>query len=251
MAGHSKFKNIMHRKGAQDRKRANLFTKIAREIYVAVKTTANSDPNFNSRLRMAIAAAKAANMPRDKIEGAIKKATSSGEGENYFEMRYEGHAPGGVAIIVEVLTDNKNRSAGEIRAAFSKNGGALGETGSVSYLFKRVGSISYPREKMSDDQILEVSLELGALDCIHQEDAHEIIVNQEDFNEIREGLEEKFGPPKEAGIIYKAENSIKITDIEIAKKLLKMWDILEDNDDVQSIAGNFEIADEIIGQLED
>lgn len=251
MAGHSKFKNIMHRKGAQDKKRANLFTKIAREIYVAVKTTGQSDPNFNSRLRMAIAAAKAANMPRDKIEGAIKKATSSGEGENYFEMRYEGHAPGGVAVMVEVLTDNKNRSAGEVRSAFGKNGGNLGETGSVSYLFKRIGFISYPKEQIPEDKILEASLELGALDFISQDDIHEVIVNQEDFNEIREKLEEQFGPAKEAGIVYRAENSIKITDIEVAKKLLKLWDTLEDNDDVQSIAGNFEIADEIASKLEE
>lgn len=247
MAGHSKFKNIMHRKGAQDAKRAKIFTKIAREIFVAAK---NGDPNpaTNPRLRLAINSARAANMPKDKVEAAIKKATSPNDAQNYYEIRYEGYGPSGVAFIVDVLTDNKNRSAAEVRSAFSKSGGSLGETGSVGYMFERVGLINYPKDVKTEDEIFEIAIEAGANDCILEEDSYQIITAFEDFSRIQLLIAEKLGEPESAEISYIPQNTIDI-DEETALKIKKLVDTLEDNDDVQNVFGNFAISDAIVEKI--
>lgn len=237
MAGHSKFKNIMHRKGAQDKKRAKLFTKITKEIIVAAKSGA--DPNFNPRLRTAIITAKGANIPKDKIENAIKKSASGVEGENYMELRYEGYGPAGIAVLIETLTDNKNRTVTDIKTAFSKNGGTLAETGSVSYMFKRFGVISYLSKEMNNqDEVLEVVLELGAVDCIFGEDIVDIYCNPEDFVRVSEAIETKFGDPESAEISWKADNVLEL-DEENYTKALQLIEALEDCDDVQSVSSNF------------
>lgn len=248
MAGHSKFKNIMHRKGAQDNKRAKMFTKLVREIYVAAKEGI-PDINFNPRLRSAILAARAANMPKDKIENALAKASSSNENEHFDEIRYEGYAPGGVAIIVEALTDNRNRTASEVRSAFTKFGGSLGETGSVSFLFNHVGSICYPAEKSSADIFLEAAIDFGADDCISDEEEHEIICQPSRFHEVRDQLMERFGAASDAKVDWKPMNIVAV-DLATGEKILKMLDMLEDSDDVQRVIGNFELPDELLEKLE-
>lgn len=247
MAGHSKFKNIMHRKGAQDAKRAKIFTKIAREIFVAAK---NGDPNptTNPRLRLAISSARAANMPKDKVVAAIKKATSPGDAQNYYEIRYEGYGPDGVAFIVDVLTDNKNRSVAEVRSAFSKSGGSLGETGSVGYMFERAGLINYPKKIASEDEIFEIAIESGANDCVSDDDSYQIVTTFEDFNQVQVSISEKLGEPTSSEISYLPQNTIEVNE-ETALKIIKLVDSLEDNDDVQKVVGNFTISDEIMQKI--
>lgn len=238
MAGHSQFKNIMHRKGAQDAKRAKIFTKLVREIYVAAKT--NPDINFNPKLRLAIENARTANMPKDRIDAAIKKATDAGAGENYDEIRYEGYGPGGIAIIVEALTDNRNRTASDVRAAFNKYGGQLGETGSVSFMFDHISQILYPAT-IDADKILEVSIDSGADDCISSEEGHEIIASIENFHKVKDALEKAFGPSLNAAITWKPHNITNVQG-EQAEKLMKLVDALEDSDDVQNVYGNYEFS---------
>ena len=245
MAGHSKFKNIMHRKGRQDAKRAKVFARLGKELSVAARS--GSDPDFNPRLRLAINAAKAQNMPNDNIARAIKRA----EGDDaavYEEVRYEGYGPGGVAIIVESLTDNRNRTASEVRAAFSKNGGNLGETGSVSFMFDRVGIIRYTADSASAEAMFEAALEAGAADVSSDEDGHEIVCNPDDFSAVRDTLEAKFGTAEEARLDWKAQNSVPV-DEDAAGTLLKLLDVLDDNDDVQQVSANFEVDDAVLERL--
>ncbi|MBS0236263.1 MAG: YebC/PmpR family DNA-binding transcriptional regulator [Proteobacteria bacterium] len=248
MAGHSKFKNIMHRKGAQDKRRGKLFTKLSREITVSVKE-GQADPAFNTRLRVAIAAAKAENMPKDKIDAAIVRANQNDASSNYDEVRYEGYGPGGTAFIVEALTDNRNRTASEVRSTFTKYGGALGETGSVSYMFKSIGSMHYGVQTGSADQLMEAAIEVGADDCISDEDGHEIICAPSHFHQVREALESKLGAPAQAEITWRPDNMVAVNDIEMARKILKFIEALEDSDDVQQVVGNFEIAPELLEKL--
>ena len=247
MAGHSKFKNIMHRKGAQDKKRAQLFTKIAREITVATKT-GMADPTMNPRLRAAIAAAKQANMPNERIDRAIKSGSGEGEAENYDEMRYEGYGPGGVALIIEALTDNRNRTAAEIRTAFTKHGGALAETNAVSFMFERVGLIVYPASAGEPDALFEVAVEAGAENVESNDESHEITTPVDDFAAVRDALEEKLGDPQRAALVWVPQNTIPVNE-EQAATLLKLIDVLEDNDDVQTVFANFDIADEVMERL--
>lgn len=245
MAGHSKFKNIMHRKGRQDAKRAKVFAKLGREVTVAARN--GPDPNFNAALRLAVANAKALNMPNDVINRAIQKAQGS-DAENYEEIRYEGYGPGGVAVIVEALSDNRNRTASEVRTAFSKNGGNLGETGSVAFMFDRVGQITYPAAVAGAEAMFEGALEAGAEDVESDDENHTITCQPDDFAAVRDALEERFGEPEEARLAWKPQNSIAV-DEGTAQTLLKLIDALEDNDDVQRVAANFEVDDEIMERL--
>ena len=246
MAGHSQFKNIMFRKGRQDKERSKLFSKLAREITVAAKSGL-PDPSHNPRLRTAIAAAKAESMPKDNIERAIKKAVG-GDAENYDEIRYEGRGPGGVAIIVEAMTDNRNRTSADVRATFSKYGGAMGETGSVTFLFDHVGLIAYPKAKGSEDEMLEVALEAGADECLSSEEAHEFITSPENFAAVREGLEAKLGAPQSAAITWRPQNTVAVSD-EAGESLVKMIEILDDHDDIQNVYGNYELSDALLAKL--
>ena len=246
MAGHSQFKNIMHRKGAQDKKRAKIFTRLIRELSVAAKVGA--DPDSNPRLRTAIAAARAANMPKDNIDRVLKKATGGGEETNYEEIRYEGYGPGGVAIIVDALTDNRNRTASEVRAAFSKYGGNLGETNSVGFMFDRIGLISYPRDLGSSEAAFEAAVESGASDVEATQSGYEFICSTEEFNNVREYLEGEYGPPVSAGLSWKPQSTVELS-ADQATTLLQLLDVLDDNDDVQSTAANFEISDEVLEKL--
>ncbi|MEQ8193748.1 MAG: YebC/PmpR family DNA-binding transcriptional regulator [Rhodospirillales bacterium] len=247
MAGHSQFKNIMYRKGAQDKKRAKVFAKLIRELTVAAKTGL-PDPASNPRLRAAIAAARTANMPKDNIERALKKATGGDDGENYEEVRYEGYGPGGVAVIVEALTDNRNRTASEIRTAFSKHGGNLGETGSVSFMFERVGLIHYPAKTASADAMFEAALEAGAQNVESAEEGHDITCDPDDFSAVRDALEERFGEAEAARLDWQPNTTAAI-DEDSAETLISLIDALEDNDDVQRVASNFEVSDEIMQRL--
>jgi YebC/PmpR family DNA-binding regulatory protein len=246
MAGHSQFKNIMHRKGAQDKKRAKVFTRLIRELMVAAKISA--DPDANPRLRSAIAAARAANMPKDNIERVLKKAAGGDDDTNYDEIRYEGYGPGGVALIVDTLTDNRNRTASEVRSAFTKFGGNLGETNSVSFMFDRVGQLIYPADKASSDIIFEAALEAGADNVESNEEAHEITCQPQDFNAVRESIAEQLGEPENAGLAWKPQNTIAVTEDQ-ARTLLKLLDVLDDCDDVQTVSANFDIADDILANL--
>ena len=245
MAGHSKFKNIMHRKGAQDKKRAKVFTRLIKELAVAAR--GGTDPDANPRLRTALAAARGANMPKDNIDRVLKKA-EGGDGDSYDEMRYEGYGPGGVALIVEALTDNRNRTASEVRATFNKFGGNLGETGSVNFMFDRVGQILYPAAAGDADTVFEAALEAGADNVESDENGHEITTAPDDFNAVREALEGDFGTPEEAGLAWKPQNTTPVNEDQ-AQTLLKLLDALDDLDDVQSVASNFDIPDEIMAQL--
>ncbi|HET8727513.1 MAG TPA: YebC/PmpR family DNA-binding transcriptional regulator [Alphaproteobacteria bacterium] len=247
MAGHSQFKNIMHRKGAQDAKRAKVFTKVQREILVAAKTGL-PDPAMNPRLRAAIQAARAVNMPKDNIERTIKKATGGGDGEDYSEIRYEGYGPSGVAVIVEALTDNRNRTAAEIRSTFSKHGGSLGETNSVSFMFNRTGEIVYPARAASAEEMFEAALEAGAEDVESSDESHTVTCAADDFSAVRDGLEERFGEPESAGFVWRPLNGVAV-DEEAAATVLKLLDALEDNDDVQKVSANFEIPDDVLARL--
>ncbi len=247
MAGHSQFKNIMYRKGAQDAKRAKVFTKLIKEITVAART-GQPDPDINPRLRAAIQAARAANMPRDNIERAIKRATASGEGDAYEEIRYEGFGPGGVGVIVEALTDNRNRTAAEIRGLFLKAGGQLGETGSVSYLFDRVGAIQLAAEVGTGDEVFEAAVEVGADDVESSEDGHEIICAPNSLHAVRESLEVHFGEPRSAALAWRPRTTVAV-DEEKAQTLFRLLEGLDDNDDVQRVAANFDVADDVMALL--
>jgi YebC/PmpR family DNA-binding regulatory protein len=248
MAGHSQFKNIMHRKGAQDKKRAKIFTKILREIHVAVKSS-GSDPTSNPKLRVALISAREANMPKDNVERAIAKASGEDSGTDYIETRYEGYGPGGVAVIVECLTDNRNRTAPEIRFIFSRADGNMGESGSVSFMFDRFGYLRYPATKLSADEMFEAALEAGAENVESSEEAHEIYCSVEDFATVRDSLTSKLGDPESGKLIWKPKSPHAITDLESAQKFIKFMDALEDNDDVQNVWDNADIPSDIAEKL--
>jgi YebC/PmpR family DNA-binding regulatory protein len=247
MAGHSQFKNIMHRKGAQDARRARQFAKLIREITVSARQGL-PDPASNPRLRAAMTAARQANMSKDTIDRAIKKAIGAGGGEDYVEVRYEGYGPAGIAVIVEALTDNRNRTASDIRSAFSKYGGALGETNSVSFLFTRLGALRYPATAASADAVLEAAIEAGAEDVESDAEAHEITCAVEDFFSVRDALEARFGEPETARLEWRPTTTT-VLDEERASGVLKLLDVLEDNDDVQNVYANFEIPDAVMARL--
>ena len=245
MAGHSQFANIKHRKGAQDSKRAKRFTKILREVTVAAKT-GNPDPNYNPRLRNALIEARTNNMPKDRIDAAIKKVTSGLEGDNFEEIRYEGYAAGGIAIIVEALTDNRNRTASEVRSTLVKSGGALGETGSVGFMFDHVGVIQFEGKVASEESMFEAALEAGANEVESSLDYHVVITETEKFSAVRDALIEKFKDPLSAKLDWKAKVTVEVSDLEQAQKLLKMIDALEDCDDVQMVTGNYIFSEEVL-----
>jgi YebC/PmpR family DNA-binding regulatory protein len=246
MAGHSQFKNIMHRKGRQDAAKSKLFGKLAREITVSAKIGL-PDPAMNPRLRAAIIAARAENMPKDNIERAIKKA-AGGEGENFEQIRYEGYGPGGVAVIVEVLTDNRNRTAGEVRAMFTKSGGNLAETGAVSFMFDHVGVIEYDAKIASAEAMFEAALEAGADDVISNDSVHEVYAAQDHFGSVAKALEAKFGEARKASLVWRPQNTVTVDD-EQGEKLLKLIDNLNDQDDVQHVYANFEISDALVTKM--
>ncbi len=246
MAGHSQFKNIMHRKGRQDAMKSKLFGKLAREITVSAKMGL-PDPDMNPRLRAAIIAARAENMPKDNIERAIKKA-AGGEAESYEEIRYEGYGPGGVAVIVEVLTDNRNRTAGEVRAAFTKSGGNLAETGAVSFMFDRVGMIEYDAKAASPDAMFEAALDAGADDVVSSESGHEIYAAADQYGSVAKALEAKFGEPRKAALVWRPQNTVAVGD-EQGEKLLKLIENLNEHDDVQNVYANFEVSDALVQRM--
>lgn len=246
MAGHSKFKNIQHRKGAQDKKRAKIFTRLIKELSVAARSS--TDPASNPRLRSALAAARSANMPKDNIDRVLKKA-EGGEGEAYEEIRYEGYGPGGVAFIVEAMTDNRNRTASEIRSYFSKFGGALGETGSVSFMFDKVGQIIYPISVANNEAMFDTALEAGADNLETDDDSYVLTTTPEDFNSVRENMERYYSAPEEASLVWRPQNTILVEEAN-ASTLLKLYDALDENDDVQNVFSNFEISDEIMPKLD-
>ena len=246
MAGHSQFKNIMHRKGRQDAAKSKLFGKLAREITVSAKLGL-PDPTMNPRLRAAIIAARAENMPKDNIERAIKKATG-GEGENYEQIRYEGYGPGGVAVIVEVLTDNRNRTAGEVRSTFTKSGGNLAETGAVSFMFDHVAVIEYDAKAASPEAMFEAALEAGANDVVSSQDSHEIYAAQDSFGSVAKAMEAKFGEPRKAALVWRPQNTVAVDD-EQGEKLLKLIENLNEHDDVQNVYANFEISDALVSRM--
>jgi YebC/PmpR family DNA-binding regulatory protein len=246
MAGHSQFKNIMFRKGRQDKERSKLFSKLAREITVAAKHGL-PDPAHNPRLRAAIAAAKQQSMPKDNIQRAIDKASGAGA-ENIEEVRYEGYGPGGVALIVETMTDNRNRTAADIRAAFSKYNGALGETNSVAFQFARTGVIAYPKSAGTDDAMLDLAIDAGADECISGEDMHEFLASPDDFGAVRDALESKLGPAQSAKLEWRPQNTVAVND-DAGETLVKLLDTLEDHDDVQNVYGNYELSDALMAKL--
>ena len=246
MAGHSQFKNIMHRKGRQDAAKSKLFGKLAREITVAAKLGV-PDPEMNPRLRAAMMAARAENMPKDNIERAIKKA-SGGDAETYEAIRYEGYGPAGVAVIVEVLTDNRNRTAGEVRASFTKSGGNLAETGAVSFMFDHVGVIDYDAKAASAEAMFEAALEAGADDVVSSADGHEIYAAQSHFGSVAKALEAKFGEPRKASLTWRPQNTVAVDD-EQGEKVLKLIENLNEQDDVQNVYANFEISDALMQRM--
>ena len=246
MAGHSKFKNIMHRKGRQDAARSKQFSKLAREITVAAKMGA-PDPDMNPRLRLAVNNAKAQSMPKDNIQRAINKATS-GDDENYEEVRYEGYGPGGIAMIVEALTDNRNRTAGAVRAAFTKAGGSLGETGSVNFMFDRMGEIVYPTDKGTEDEMLEAALEAGAADVQSSEDGHTIYCDFTDTGDVAKALEDQLGEAESVKVVWRPQTTTEL-DEDKASSVLRLVDVLDDDDDVQNVYANFEVSDEVMERL--
>lgn len=237
MSGHSQFANIKHRKGAQDAKKAKLFTKILREIVVSAKQGL-PDPEFNPRLRNAIIAAQEINIPKDRISAAVARASSDDKGENYDDIRYEGYGPGGIAVIVEALTDNRNRTASEVRSIFTKSGGALGETNSVSFLFDRIGQIEFDSNVATEEQMLEAAIEAGASDTAFINDTHVIACSVDYFAKVRDILSSKFKNPKSARLVFVPKDSIEITDQEQSQKISKLVDALEDLDDVQTVTSN-------------
>lgn len=247
MAGHSQFKNIMHKKGRADAKRAKIFTKLGREIQVAAKL-GGGNAEFNPRLRSAIIAARAENMPNDRIKKSIDAGLGVGDTADYVEIRYEGYGPGGVAVIVEALTDNKNRTASEVRAAFTKYSGNLGETGSVGFMFDHIGQIIYPVTKASADAMFEAALDAGAENVESDENGHEIICSPDDFIAVRDALEKQFGEAEKASITWKP-NVMAAIDSDTLTTIMKMIDALEDSDDVQNVITNFEVSEEDMKKL--
>jgi len=246
MAGHSKWANIQHRKGRQDAVRAKQFSKFSKEITVAAKM-GDPDPDKNPRLRLAVREAKSQSMPKDNIERAIKKAIG-GDAENYDEIRYEGYGPGGVALIVEALTDNRNRTASVVRSTFTKNGGNLGETGSVGFMFDRKGQILYPADTGDADAIMDAAIEAGAEDAESSEDGHVILCDGNDLNDVSTALEAALGEPESAKLIWKPQTSSPV-DVDQGRTLFKLIAALEDDDDVQSVTANFEMSDEVMEAL--
>ena len=246
MAGHSQYKNIMHRKGRQDKLRSNAFAKLGREITVATKAGL-PDPAMNSRLRLAVQNARAGNMPWDTIERAIKKASGS-DGENYDSMRYEGYGPGGVAIVVEALTNNRNRTASNVRALFTKFGGNMGETGSVSFMFARVGEISYPAAKCTADAMMEAAIETGADDVVSDENGHVITCAFESIGDVSQALAKTLGDAESVKVVWKPQTTAPL-DAEKAATLIKLVDALDDDDDVQTVFTNADFSDEVMASL--
>ncbi|MEA2953010.1 MAG: hypothetical protein QOJ96_2530 [Alphaproteobacteria bacterium] len=246
MAGHSQFKNIMHRKGKQDKVRAQLFAKLGREITVAAKL-GMPDPAFNPRLRAAIIAAKAQSMPRDNIERAIKKS-QGGDADSYEEIRYEGYGPGGVAVIVEVLTDNRNRAASDVRSTFTKNGGNLAETGAVSFMFDHLGVVEFDAKVATADQMLEAAIDAGAEDVVSNAQGHEIYTAQDSLREVAKALEAKFGEPRKSALLWKPQNTIALDD-EKGEQLIELIEMLEEHDDVQNVYANFEVSDALVAKM--
>ena len=247
MAGHSKFKNIMHRKGAQDKKRAKTFSRLGKEIAVAVKT-GGADPESNIRLRSAINTAKNLNMPKDNIERAVKKGEGNDPDSNYEEVRYEGYGPEGTAIIVEAMTNNKNRTAAEIRSIFSKSGGNLGESGSVSFGFKRLGAICIEKNLASEEEIFDFSVENGSEDLEVNEEDYVVYCEQSVLHILNNKIVSKFGSTKSADLIWKSDTSVEV-EKDSAEKLFKLLNALEDNDDVQGVSSNFEVSEETLASL--
>jgi len=250
MAGHSQFKNIMHRKGRQDAVKAKIFTKLIREITTAARLGA-ADPAANPRLRAATIAAREANMTRDTINRAIQRGSGSDADANYDEVRYEGYGPGGVAVIVEALTNNRNRTAGEVRSMFAKHGGNLGETNSVSFMFDRMGEFRFPLKAGTADEVMEKALDAGADDVVSgegEEGAHEIYCAQENFSAVREALEKSLGEPSSAKLMWRPKNTTPV-DGEAAQTLLDMIGALDDNDDVQNVYANFELSDDALAKF--
>ncbi|MGR3518754.1 MAG: YebC/PmpR family DNA-binding transcriptional regulator [Roseovarius sp.] len=246
MAGHSKWANIQHRKGRQDAVRAKLFSKFSKEITVAAKM-GDPDPEKNPRLRLAIKEAKAQSMPKDNIERAIKKA-SGGDAEDYEEIRYEGYGPGGVAVIVEAMTDNRNRTASSVRSTFSKNGGNLGETGSVGFMFERKGEVIYPADAGDADTVMMAAIEAGAEDVESSGDGHVIWCADTDLNDVSTALEADLGESESTRLVWKPTTTTEM-DLETMQKLMKLIEALEDDDDVQRVTTNFEASDEVMSQL--
>ncbi len=247
MAGHSQFKNIMHRKGKQDAKRNKIFTKLIREITVSSRSGV-PDLAANPRLRAAVLAARAENMPKDTIDRAIKRGQGAGEGADFEEVRYEGYGPGGSALIVETLTDNRNRTAADVRAAFSKAGCALGEMNSVSFQFDRIGLVVYPAAKATADDMFEAALDAGADSVDSSEDGHEIACAPDDLNAVREALEKRFGDATQSKLSWRPKVTTPV-DAEAAEKLFRLLETLEDHDDVQTVYGNYDIADDVLAKL--
>jgi YebC/PmpR family DNA-binding regulatory protein len=246
MAGHSKFKNIQFRKDRQDKARSKLFSKLSRDITLAARQGV-PDPKDNSRLRLAIASAKAESMPKDNIERAIKKA-QGGEVDTYEEIRYEGFGPGGVGLIVEVLTDNRNRAAANVRTIFGKNGGALGETGSVAFMFDRLGQIVYPLATASEDAMMEAAIEAGAEDVVTEEEVHTVFTAFEDLSAVADALEARFGAPKSTAIVWRPKSTTPVSGDQAAG-LIKLLDALDDDDDVQTVFSNEDISDAELARL--
>lgn len=246
MAGHSQFKNIMHRKGRVDAVRSKMFGKLAREITVAAKL-GMPDPNMNPRLRSAILAARAENVPKDNIERAIKKA-QGGEGDNYEDIRYEGYGPGGAAIIVEAMTDNRNRTASDVRSVFTKAGGNLAETGAVSFMFDRVGIVEFNASVADADAMLEAAIEAGAEDVQSDEDGHAVYCEQGALAEVSKALESRFGEPRKSALVWKAQTDVAVDD-ETGEKLVRLVEMLEDQDDVQHVYGNFGLSDALVAKM--
>ncbi|UWR29197.1 YebC/PmpR family DNA-binding transcriptional regulator [Sulfitobacter sp. W002] len=246
MAGHSKWANIQHRKGRQDKLRAKVFSKLSKEITIAAKM-GDPDPEKNPRLRMAVKEAKGQSMPKDNIERAIKKAVG-GEGEDYEEIRYEGYGPNGVAVIVEAMTDNRNRTASTVRSTFTKNGGNLGETGSVGFMFERKGEVIYPAAVGDADTVMMAAIEAGAEDVESSEDGHVIYCTDTDLNDVSTALEAELGESESTKLIWRPTTTTEM-DLEAMEKLMKLVDALEEDDDVQRVTTNFEASDEVMAQL--
>ena len=247
MAGHSQFKNIMYRKGAQDKKRAKVFTKIIRELTTAART-GPPDPAANPRLRAAVSAARDANRPKDTVERAIKRGAGADAGENYEEVRYEGYGPGGVAIIVEALTDNRNRTASEVRAALTKAGGNLGESNSVSFMFDRLGQVTYPAKAASADEMFEAAVEAGADNVESGAEEHVVSCEPDALNEVRDALEQRFGASASARLVWRPKSLMPV-DGAVAESLFKLLEALDDSDDVQSVFANYEMSDDVMARL--
>jgi YebC/PmpR family DNA-binding regulatory protein len=246
MAGHSQFKNIMHRKGRADKERSKMFSKLAREIFVSAKM-GMPDPAHNPRLRAAIIAAKQQSMPKDNIQRAIDKATGAGA-ENIEEVRYEGYGPGGVALIVETQTDNRNRTAGDVRAAFTKSGGNMAETGAVSFMFDHVGVVEFEAGVANADQMLEAAIDAGAEDVVSNDNGHEVYTTSDSLAGVAKALEGKFGEPRKAALVWKPKNTTAVDD-DKGEKMMGLLETLNEHDDVQNVYANFEVSDALVAKM--